>query len=115
MSLVPSPGFALRGKSRWPNLIVFPKELRAAIPDYGARALVFDSVSGSPAHSPLPLGVVDPAVYLERLSRTRIELLVHETGKLDGKFTLLVDMDSETTRALGQFLIDLAEQAEMNN
>ena len=40
------------------------------------------------------------------------ELLVHETGKLDGKFALIADLDTETTRALGQFLIDLADSAE---
>jgi hypothetical protein len=45
-------------------------------------------------------------------ARTQLRLFVHETGKLDGQFTLLVDLDSETTRALGKFLIDLADQSE---
>lgn len=47
-------------------------------------------------------------------ARTQLRLLVHETGKLDGQFTLLVDLDSETTRALGEFLIELADQSEEN-
>ncbi len=48
-------------------------------------------------------------------TRTQIHFLVHETGKLDGQFTLLVDLDSGTTRALGKFLIELADQAETRN
>jgi hypothetical protein len=44
--------------------------------------------------------------------RTRTEVLVHETGKLDGQFTLLLDLDSATTRALGEFFVDLANRAE---
>jgi hypothetical protein len=98
-------------KSAWPNTITFPRELREAIPDYGPRALVFDAVSGS--H-------YDGAVFSALLgkpsasngARACLKLLVHETGKLDGKFHLHVDLDAETTRALGKFLIDLADQAE---
>jgi hypothetical protein len=44
--------------------------------------------------------------------RANLHFLVYETGKLDGKFTLLVDLDSTTTRALGQFLIELADQTD---
>ena len=106
MELAPSSDLAVRSKSLWPNTIVFPKELRDAIPDYGSRALVFDSVSG--LHSRLPVPMADGA-------RAQIGFLVHETGKLNGQFTLLVDLDSETTRALGKFLIELADRAETSN
>ena len=32
----------------WPNMFIFPRELREMIPGYGARALVVDEVDGSP-------------------------------------------------------------------
>jgi hypothetical protein len=95
----------IRSQSRWPNTISFPKELRDAIPDYGPRALVFDSVSGAHSRSWVP--TADGA-------RAQLGFLVHETGKLNGQFTLLVDLDAETTRALEKFLVDLADQAEAN-
>jgi hypothetical protein len=91
---------------------VFPKELRDAIPDYGSRALVFDSVDGSPSHAPVSISGMIGESQFDFGARTQIHLLVHETGKLDGRFTLLVDLDSETTRALGKFLIELADQSE---
>jgi hypothetical protein len=34
---------------------------------------------------------------------------------LPGQFTLLLDLDAETTRALGKFLVELADQAAANN
>jgi hypothetical protein len=114
MDFTPSPRLAIRGKSRWPNMIVFPRELRDAIPDYGARALVFDSVGGSHARSPVTLSGMIGEMVVDAGLRARLQFLVHETGKLDGKFTLLVDLDRETTRALGQFLIELADRAEAN-
>jgi hypothetical protein len=111
MELTPSPNVAIRSRSKWPNTITFPKELKDAIPDYGPRALVFDSVSGS--H-------YDGKVFAAMMGRTlagsspraSIKLLVHETGKLNGEFNLHVDLDAATTRALGKFLVDLADQAE---
>jgi hypothetical protein len=112
MDLIPSPGFAIRNKSRWPNTIVFPKELRDAIPDYGSRALVFDSVGGSHSNAPVSISGMIGETQFDFGARTQIRLLVHETGKLDGQFTLLVDLDSETTRELGKFLIEVADQAE---
>jgi hypothetical protein len=112
MDLIPSPGIAIQGRSRWPNTIVFPKELRDAIPDYGSRALVFDSVSGSHSSAPVSISGMIGAAQFDFGARTQIRFLVHETGKLDGQFTLLVDLDSETTRALGKFLIELADQSE---
>jgi hypothetical protein len=48
-------------------------------------------------------------------SRAQVQFIVHETGKLTGEFVLSVDLDSTTTRALGQFLIDLADRSESRN
>ena len=101
MDLTIGSGVSIRGKSRWPNMFYFPKELRDAIPHYGTRALVFDSVRGSTGEHPFTQG-----------ARAQVQFIVHETGKLTGEFALLVDLDSTTARALGQFLIDLAERAE---
>ena len=112
MDLIPQSGVFVRSKSRWPNMIVFPKELREAIPEYGSRALVFDSVTESHFNAPATTsGVIDENLF-NMGARARIQLLVHETGKLEGKFALIADLDTETTRALGQFLIDLADRAE---
>ena len=101
MDLTRNPGLSIRGNSRWPNMFILPKEIRDAIPSYGARALVFDAVRGSTGAYRSDLG-----------SRASVQFIVHETGKLDGEFTLFMDLDSATTRALGQFLIDLADRVE---
>lgn len=45
-------------------------------------------------------------------SRARARLLVHETGNLTGEFEPRMDLGPTTMKALGQFLIDLAEQCE---
>jgi hypothetical protein len=109
----PEPqSLAIRGNVRWPNVIVFPRELREAIPSYGARALVFDSVSGAQHVSPISVAWMIGEKLCNFGPRTRTELLVHETGKLDGQFRLLLDLDAATTRALGKFLVDLADRAE---
>jgi hypothetical protein len=49
---------------------------------------------------------------LEAGPRAQARFLVHESGKLDGKFVVWVDLDSTTMRALGQFLVELADRAE---
>lgn len=84
MDLIPSEGFAIQSKSRWPNTIVFPKELRDAIPEYGSRALVFDSVSGSRSKAPVSISGMIGEAQVDFGTRTQIRFLVHETGKLDG-------------------------------
>jgi len=111
MELIPSAGLAIVNKPRWPNTITFPKELKSAIPDYAARVLVFDSVSGK-HYDGTSIASMMGRVPDSRVARTQIQLLVHETGKLDGKFNLVMDQDAETTRALGRFLVELADQAE---
>jgi hypothetical protein len=92
-------------KSQWPNTITFPKELKPAIPDYGPRALVFDSIGGRHYDGTSFAKLMGRTVPDGGLPRAVLQMLVHETGKLDGKFTLTVDLDAETTRALGKFLV----------
>ncbi len=112
MDLTKPPNLALSGKTPWPNLFVFPKELRDAIPEYGPRALMFDAVSGSTGNLPSEISGLSGTLPFEIKPRAQAQFLVHETGKLDGKFVLWMDLDSATMRALGQFLIDLANRAE---
>ena len=91
-----------RRDARWPNVFIFPKELRDLIPDHGARALVVDEVQGVPA-----LGIVDAEAAL----RIRLQFIVHETGKLQGRLPVYLDLDAATMRALGKFMIGLADQS----
>lgn len=83
--------------------MIFPQHLREAIPVYGGRVLVFDSVTGktNSHYSIFPTG-----------PRAQAKLVVHETGKLNGAFDIWLDLDSDTMRALGQFFVDLADIAE---
>jgi len=113
MDLTKSQSLRLHGKTAWPNLFVFPKELKDAIPDYGSRALVFDAVSGSTNNLPAGISGLSGARPFEISPRAQAQFLVHESGKLDGRFALWVDLDSTTMRALGQFLIELADSAEV--
>ncbi len=109
----PEPqSLAIRKNVQWQNTIIFPMELRDAIPSYGARALVFDSVSGAHHVTPISVSGMLGEHQFDFGPRTRTELLVHETGKFDGQFRLLLDLDAATTRALGKFLVDLADRAE---
>ena len=68
--------------------LVFPKELRDAIPDYGALALVFDAVSGSTNNLPAGISTVAGATPFEAGPRAQARFLVHVSGKLDGKFVV---------------------------
>jgi hypothetical protein len=106
------PGIAIRSQSQWPNTIVFPKELGDAIPVYGSRALIFDAVSGTPHTSPVAVSGMLGEEFFDFGPRARAELTVHESGKLNGAYNLLVDLDSPTMRALGEFFVDLADRAE---
>lgn len=83
------------------NWIAFPRELRTAIPDlHGGRVLEIDSLSGQPSNTPL----FGPLVELK--------LVVKETGKLSGKFVLLVGLQADAARQLAATLTQLADQAE---
>jgi hypothetical protein len=89
----------------WPNMFIFPKQLREMIPDYGPRALVVDEVTGAPNY-----GI--ESGYGPSGTRALVQFVVHETGNLDGKAPVYLDVDVSTLRSLGQFLMDLAQQIE---
>lgn len=112
MDLTKPPGLALRGTEKWPNLFFFPKELRRAIPEHSDRALLFDAVTGSTRNLPVEIAGLAGAPRFDGSPRAQAHFLVHETGKLDGKFVLSMDLDAATMRALGRFLIDLADRSE---
>ena len=85
------------------NTMSFPRELRDAIPNlptYVGRVLQLDSMSAQPANNTL----FGPRVHLK--------LVVKETGKLNGEFTVRVDLEVESARALAATLTQLADQAE---
>jgi hypothetical protein len=44
--------------------------------------------------------------------RVHLNLVVKETGKLSGEFTVRVDLEVESARALAATLTQLADQAE---
>ena len=85
------------------NTMAFPRELRDAIPDlptYVGRVLELDSMSGQPAHTNL----FGP--------RVNLKLVVKETGKLRGEYTIRMDLETESARALAATLMQLADQAD---
>ena len=78
----------------------FPSELRDAIPDLPTcigRVLDLTSVDGK---NP----VIGPPVELK--------LIVQETGKLTGAFTVSLGLQVETAKALAEMLNTLADQAD---
>src|SRR5262245_46191006 len=109
MDLTNTPRLALNGPSSYPNLFVFPKELRDAIPEYGPRALVFDEVSGATGNLPAAIAGLRGAMPFDIAPRAQAQFVVHESGKLNGRFLVSMDLDSTTMRALGEFLLELAE------
>ncbi len=110
MELSKPGGLAKPGDPRWPNMFIFPQELRDAIPEYGGRALVFDAVSGKPSRN--PAWFVQQPDPSRGEARANVRFLVHETGAFEGKFPLVLDIDAATLRALGKFFVELADQAE---
>jgi hypothetical protein len=85
------------------NTMSFPTQLRDAIPDlptYAGRVLKLDSISAVPTHTEL----YGPRVH--------VSLVVQETGKLTGEFTVLMDLEVESARALAETLTKLADQSE---
>jgi hypothetical protein len=89
-----------RARRDLPNTVLFPRELRDAIPDLPTcigRVLDLTSVDGlNPT--------LGPPVALR--------LLVQETGKLTGEFTVSVGLQVEAARAMAAMLTRLADQAE---
>jgi hypothetical protein len=83
------------------NWIAFPRELRAAIPDlHGGRVLEMEALTGHATDTPL----FGPLVELK--------LVVRETGKLRGKFTILMGLQAEAARQLAATLTELADQVD---
>jgi hypothetical protein len=79
----------------------FPRELRDAIPDlHGGRELELDSIDGKPLNVPW----LGPHVHLK--------LVVKETGKLSGRFVVLMDLQPDAARQLAATLTELAAAAE---
>src|ERR1043166_7657726 len=79
------------------NHMTFPSELRDAIPELptcAGRVLLLDSTTGG--HS---------------LSRVSLRLQVRETGRLKGKYTVVMDLQPEAARHLADMLRQLADQA----
>ncbi len=85
------------------NIIMFPRELRDAIPDlptYTGRVLELESINGSLIKNPL-LG-----------QSVAVKLVVTETGKLKGRFEVRLGLHADAARALAATLIQLADQLE---
>jgi hypothetical protein len=110
-------GSPVQSHRRIPNSIIFPKELRDAIPTHSARALQFDRVSAS-ISAPLALACLANPDWLKASGydisspRVRLSFLAHETGQLSGEYEIGLDFDAETLRALGEFLVTLADRAD---
>lgn len=87
----------------FPNFMLFPHELRDAIPGSDlpgcGRALILASVDGS--CRPTPDG-----------GRVRLNFEVQESGKLTGTFKVYADMEADAARALSATLLGLVEQLE---
>ena len=84
------------------NHMTFPAELRAAIPDLPTcegRVLQLDSIDGAAVPARFGMGV-------------RLRLLVRETGKLKGRFTVVMDLNAEAAHRLGEMLLQLAGRVE---
>jgi hypothetical protein len=117
LDLIP-PG-SLRTRRRIPNSLIFPKELRDAIPTHSPRALQFDRVSARVNPPPIFASLAGfewlAVNGIELKPRVRLSLLAHETGKLNGQFEIGLDIDAETLRALGEFFVTLADQAVSEN
>ena len=85
------------------NVIMFPRELRDAIPDlptYTGRLLQLESIDGS---------VIDNPLFGKSVS---VQMVVAETGKLKGKFTVKLGLLPDAARALAETLVRLADQLE---
>ncbi|HEY6391766.1 MAG TPA: hypothetical protein VIX89_10840 [Bryobacteraceae bacterium] len=95
----------VRAAMKWvfPNAMVFPHELRDAIPGSDLpgcdRALILASVDGSCRATP-------------EGGRVRLNFEVKESGKLTGTFKVYADMEADAARALSATLLGLVERLE---
>ena len=96
-------GVAIPNRLAGLNTMVFPRELREAIPDlptYVGRVLELASLDGEATHTAL-FGM-----------RVHLSLLVRENGKLTGEFVVRMDLTPDAARGLAETLTRLADQAE---
>jgi hypothetical protein len=85
------------------NTMAFPRELRDAIPDLPTcvgRLLRLDSMTATQSTT----GLFGPQVHLS--------LVVKETGRLKGRYTVRMDLVPEAARRLAETLQQLADQAD---
>ena len=88
--------------ARWRNLMTFPRALRDAIPTeptMAGRVLDLSSIDASPTHT-------------FRGPRVQLRLMAEESGKLTGRFPLLMDLDVHAARLLAASLTEMANRAE---
>ena len=80
--------------------MAFPRELREAIPDqHAGRVLDLDSITGFASHTLL----CGRSVHLK--------LGVKESGKLSGKYVVLMVLEVDAARQLAATLTQLADEA----
>ncbi len=85
------------------NTILFPRELRDAIPDlptYTGRLLELESIDGR---------IIDNPLFGRSVT---VKMVVSESGKLKGKFEVRLGLQPEAARALAETLVQLADQLE---
>src|SRR5712691_3755574 len=95
----------VKSAMKWlfPNAMVFPHDLRDAIPGPDLpgcdRALILASIDGSCRSTPDG-------------GRVRLNFEVKESGKLTGTFQVYADMEADAARALSATLLGLVERLE---
>jgi hypothetical protein len=85
-----------------PNWVTFPRELRDAIPESElciGRVLQLEHADVAPTNTE----------FFGR--RVAMKLTVCETGKLTGVFNVLVSLNIDAAKALGDLLLSAAENA----
>lgn len=85
-----------------PNWVNFPQALREAIPDFepcAGRVLQLENAD---------VAATDHEWIGRRVS---VKLTVCETGKLNGSFDVVVSLNGEAAKALGDLLLAAAEKA----
>jgi hypothetical protein len=85
------------------NSMTFPRALRDAIPEapgYSGRVLELNSIDAQ---------VFDPLITTRVV---HLNLHVQETGRLNGHFTLWMDLQPLAARALAATLNEVADRAE---
>jgi hypothetical protein len=101
MSVMPRERPLLK-TAKQPNLVTFPRALRDAIPaepTMAGRVLHLSTIDAKPSHT-----------YRGR--RVQLRLTAEESGKLTGRFPILMDFDLDSARCLAATLMEIAGRAE---